>query len=34
MEIIAGIVITVFVILWAVGSLAGHLFGYDFEVKK
>jgi hypothetical protein len=34
MEIIIGIIITVFVMLWAVGSLAGHLFGYDFEVKK
>jgi hypothetical protein len=34
MEIILGIIATVFVILWAVGSLAGQLTGYDFEGKK
>jgi len=34
MEMIIGIITTVFVILWAVGSLAGQLFGYDAEIKK
>jgi hypothetical protein len=34
MEMIIGIITTVFVILWALGSLAGQLFGYDGENKK
>jgi hypothetical protein len=34
MDIIIGIIVTIFVILWAVGSTAGQLFGYDAEVKK
>jgi hypothetical protein len=34
MEIVIGIIITAVVILWALGSLSGQLFGYDFEGKK
>jgi hypothetical protein len=34
MDIIIGVIITIFVILWAAGSTVGQLFGCDAEIKN